>query len=67
MVIAHAAKLSDDSHHKTADANRQRLSHGRGINMTQKMFDTMIYNKRGNQVRLTKTVAPTGRREKDNE
>jgi len=35
-------------------ANNQLLSHGRGIAMTLNGFEEVIYNEKGNQVRLVK-------------
>ena len=36
------------------EVNQHELSHGRGIIMTQAVFDKVEYNKKGNQVLLIK-------------
>ncbi len=46
----HEAILRDDSDR----ANREMLSHGRGITMAKNIFDRVKYNERGNQVMLIK-------------
>ncbi|HOD14031.1 MAG TPA: ATP-binding protein [Spirochaetota bacterium] len=38
------------------DANRHMLAHGRGISMAKNIFDSVRYNKKGNQVKLVKKI-----------
>ena len=38
------------------DANRHMLAHGRGISMAKNIFDSVRYNRKGNQVRLIKKI-----------
>jgi PAS domain S-box-containing protein len=40
------------------DVNALCLTHGRGITMTRNVFDTVQYNKKGNQVLLIKNLLP---------
>lgn len=44
-------KMIDDA---LKTANEELLSHGRGIAMTRNAFDEVVYNDRGNEVRLIK-------------
>lgn len=37
-------------------ANRRMLAHGRGISMAKNIFDSIRYNKKGNQVTLVKKI-----------
>jgi two-component system, sensor histidine kinase LadS len=39
---------------RSRDANRHMLAHGRGISMAKNIFDSVRFNKKGNQVRLVK-------------
>jgi len=41
---------------KTQEANEFMLSHGRGISISQEIFDEITYNKKGNQVLLIKYI-----------
>jgi two-component system, sensor histidine kinase LadS len=39
---------------RSRNANRQMLAHGRGISMAKNIFDSVRFNKKGNQVKLAK-------------
>jgi two-component system, sensor histidine kinase LadS len=41
---------------KSQDANRDMLAHGRGISMAKNIFDSVRFNKKGNQVKLIKKI-----------